>query len=85
MSARAPRSGFVGVVAWMGIAFGVMLALVGVAMDYAFDALLGGPQLDEDLAKVAEKGDQVEAKKSHQVVKNSCADCHKVFRKEDDF
>lgn len=39
-----------------------------------------------DLAKVAGGGGQPEAKKAHQAVKNACADCHKVFRvEEDDF
>jgi len=39
-----------------------------------------------ELAKVASKGAQPEAKKAHQAVKNACADCHKVFRiEEDDF
>jgi cytochrome c556 len=37
-----------------------------------------------DLAKVAGQGSQPEAKKANQVVKNACADCHKVFRVEDD-
>jgi cytochrome c556 len=39
-----------------------------------------------DLSKVASQGSQPEAKKANQVVKNACADCHKVFRvEEDDF
>jgi cytochrome c556 len=37
-----------------------------------------------DLAKVAGQGGQPEAKKAHQAVKNACADCHKVFRVEED-
>ena len=37
-----------------------------------------------DLAKVAGQGSQPEAKKANQVVKNACADCHKVFRVEDE-
>ncbi len=40
----------------------------------------------QDLSKAAEGGDQAAAKKAHQAVKTSCADCHKVFRVEyDDF
>ena len=37
-----------------------------------------------ELGKVAGQGSQPEAKKANQVVKNACADCHKVFRVEDD-
>jgi len=40
----------------------------------------------EELLKLAkDEGDQAEAKKVHRSVKKSCADCHKVFRVEDDF
>jgi cytochrome c556 len=39
-----------------------------------------------ELATVAGKADQTAAKKANQVVKNACAECHKVFRiEEDDF
>ena len=39
----------------------------------------------EELIKTAEAGDQAKAKDSHTEVKKSCAECHKVFRVEDDF
>lgn len=39
----------------------------------------------EELAKEAEAGDQAKAKDAHTEVKKSCAECHKVFRIEDDF
>lgn len=39
----------------------------------------------EDLVEKAEGGDQAEAKNAHTEVKKSCAECHKVFRVEDDF
>ncbi len=38
----------------------------------------------QNLVKAAEGGDQAAAKKAHQAVKTSCADCHKVFRIEDE-
>jgi cytochrome c556 len=38
----------------------------------------------EDFSKVAAKGDQAEAKSSYNTVKAKCADCHKVFRVEED-
>ncbi len=40
----------------------------------------------ENLAKVAGKSSATfdEAKKAHVAVKNSCSECHKVFRKEDE-
>ena len=39
----------------------------------------------EELVKVAESGDQEKAKAVHLEVKKSCAECHKVFKVEDDF
>lgn len=38
----------------------------------------------EDFSKVAAKGDQAAAKTSFNTVKAKCAECHKVFRVEDD-
>jgi cytochrome c556 len=39
----------------------------------------------ENLVTQAESGDQAKAKDAHTEVKKSCAECHKVFRVEDDF
>ncbi|WP_158633406.1 cytochrome c [Tautonia sociabilis] len=39
----------------------------------------------ETLVKQAEAGDQGLAKDAHTEVKKACAECHKVFRVEDDF
>jgi cytochrome c556 len=37
------------------------------------------------LIEKVEAGDQAESKTAHTEVKKSCAECHKVFRVEDDF
>ncbi|MEW4569050.1 cytochrome c [Tautonia sp. JC769] len=37
------------------------------------------------LIEKVESGDQAESKNAHTEVKKSCAECHKVFRVEDDF
>ncbi|WP_169976914.1 cytochrome c [Tautonia rosea] len=39
----------------------------------------------ETLIEKVEAGDQTESKNAHTEVKKSCAECHKVFRVEDDF
>ncbi|QDV34805.1 cytochrome c [Tautonia plasticadhaerens] len=39
----------------------------------------------ETLVTLSEEGDQAKAKAAHTEVKKSCAECHKVFRVEDDF
>lgn len=38
-----------------------------------------------ELAKASASGNHDQAKAIHQTVKGACADCHKVFRIEDDF
>jgi len=39
----------------------------------------------EELIKAADAGDFDAAKTAHSAVKNSCAECHKVFKIEEDF
>lgn len=39
----------------------------------------------EELIAKADSGDFAAAKAAHSTVKNTCADCHKLFHKEDDF
>lgn len=47
------RSLFVTVVAWLGIAFGLMTLATGAVMVYGFTVLFGGPQLEAELATMA--------------------------------
>ncbi len=42
-------------------------------------------EASEELVETAKGGDQAKAKAAHTTVKRTCADCHKVFRHEDDF
>lgn len=51
--AASPRTFFVSAIGWLGILFGAMTVLAAAAVAYLFNAVVGGPGLDADLARMA--------------------------------